>query len=166
MASIFTRSIRLVSRNALVHQSPAASVLGASRYQQLIRSLATAPPRVNAGLDQHTGLLESNPRSPDPSKTAFAGAVSKPEQHQLEDLYAGQPSAIDKAIQMFFFTEIVRGMWIVLENFFRPPYTIMYPFEKGPLSPRFRGEHALRRYPSGEERCIDIDMTKVGTVAS
>jgi NADH dehydrogenase (ubiquinone) Fe-S protein 8 len=46
------------------------------------------------------------------------------------------------------------GMWIVLENFFRPPYTIMYPFEKGPLSPRFRGEHALRRYPSGEERCI------------
>lgn len=47
-------------------------------------------------------------------------------------------------------------MWIVLENFFRPPYTIMYPFEKGPLSPRFRGEHALRRYPSGEERCIGM----------
>jgi ferredoxin len=42
----------------------------------------------------------------------------------------------------------------VLEQFFRPPYTIMYPFEKGPLSPRFRGEHALRRYPNGEERCI------------
>jgi NADH dehydrogenase (ubiquinone) Fe-S protein 8 len=42
----------------------------------------------------------------------------------------------------------------VFEQFFRPPYTIMYPFEKGPLSPRFRGEHALRRYPSGEERCI------------
>jgi formate hydrogenlyase subunit 6/NADH:ubiquinone oxidoreductase subunit I len=35
-----------------------------------------------------------------------------------------------------------------------PPYTIMYPFEKGPISPRFRGEHALRRYPNGEERCI------------
>ena len=32
--------------------------------------------------------------------------------------------------------------------------TINYPFEKGPLSPRFRGEHALRRYPTGEERCI------------
>lgn len=42
----------------------------------------------------------------------------------------------------------------MMENWFRPPYTIMYPFEKGPLSPRFRGEHALRRYPSGEERCI------------
>ncbi|TDL29842.1 NADH-quinone oxidoreductase [Rickenella mellea] len=68
--------------------------------------------------------------------------------------YKGGPSAIDKAVHLFFFTEIIRGMWIVLEQFFRPPYTIMYPFEKGPLSPRFRGEHALRRYPSGEERCI------------
>ncbi|PPQ78224.1 hypothetical protein CVT25_015543 [Psilocybe cyanescens] len=68
--------------------------------------------------------------------------------------YRDGPSALDKAVHLFFFTEIIRGMWIVLENFFRPPYTIMYPFEKGPLSPRFRGEHALRRYPSGEERCI------------
>jgi NADH dehydrogenase (ubiquinone) Fe-S protein 8 len=68
--------------------------------------------------------------------------------------YSKGPSALDKASQLFFFTEIFRGMWIVLEQFFRPPYTIMYPFEKGPLSPRFRGEHALRRYPNGEERCI------------
>lgn len=37
---------------------------------------------------------------------------------------------------------------------FKEPATLNYPFEKGPLSPRFRGEHALRRYPSGEERCI------------
>ncbi|KAF8238954.1 NADH-quinone oxidoreductase [Tricholoma matsutake] len=68
--------------------------------------------------------------------------------------YKYEATSIDKAVHLFFFTEILRGMWIVLENFFRPPYTIMYPFEKGPLSPRFRGEHALRRYPSGEERCI------------
>ncbi|KAJ7087404.1 NADH-quinone oxidoreductase [Mycena crocata] len=70
------------------------------------------------------------------------------------DPYKGGQTAIDKAVHLFFFTEIIRGMWIVLEQFFRPPYTISYPFEKGPLSPRFRGEHALRRYPSGEERCI------------
>lgn len=50
--------------------------------------------------------------------------------------------------------EIVRGLSITLGNFFKEPATINYPFEKGPLSPRFRGEHALRRYPSGEERCI------------
>ena len=37
---------------------------------------------------------------------------------------------------------------------FKEPATINYPFEKGPLGPRFRGEHALRRYPNGEERCI------------
>ncbi|KAJ7044660.1 NADH-ubiquinone oxidoreductase 23 kDa subunit [Mycena alexandri] len=70
------------------------------------------------------------------------------------DVYKDGPGALDKAVHLFFFTEILRGMWIVLEQFFRPPYTISYPFEKGPLSPRFRGEHALRRYPSGEERCI------------
>jgi len=61
---------------------------------------------------------------------------------------------MDKASNYFLLTEMMRGMYIVLEQFFRPPYTIYYPFEKGPISPRFRGEHALRRYPSGEERCI------------
>lgn len=46
------------------------------------------------------------------------------------------------------------GLGMTLSYMFREPATINYPFEKGPLSPRFRGEHALRRYPSGEERCI------------
>ncbi|XP_076656019.1 NADH dehydrogenase (ubiquinone) 23 kDa subunit [Halictus rubicundus] len=58
------------------------------------------------------------------------------------------------AMNKIAFTEIVRGMGITLSYIFREPATINYPFEKGPLSPRFRGEHALRRYPSGEERCI------------
>ncbi|CAO3676741.1 hypothetical protein G6F70_000953 [Rhizopus microsporus] len=64
------------------------------------------------------------------------------------------PGVLDVAAQHLLLTELMRGMWVVLENFFRPPYTIYYPFEKGPLSTRFRGEHALRRYQSGEERCI------------
>ena len=51
-------------------------------------------------------------------------------------------------------TELVRGMALTLFYMFRKKITINYPFEKGPLSPRFRGEHALRRYPNGEERCI------------
>lgn len=63
-------------------------------------------------------------------------------------------SALDKAGRYFLLMEMMRGMYCCLEQFFRAPYTIMYPFEKGPISPRFRGEHALRRYPSGEERCI------------
>ncbi|KAK4153765.1 oxidoreductase-like protein [Chaetomidium leptoderma] len=63
-------------------------------------------------------------------------------------------STFDKVGKYFLLTEMMRGMYLLMEQFFRPPYTIYYPFEKGPISPRFRGEHALRRYPSGEERCI------------
>ncbi|KAF2012051.1 NADH-quinone oxidoreductase [Aaosphaeria arxii CBS 175.79] len=62
--------------------------------------------------------------------------------------------ALDRAGKYFLLVEMFRGMYVALEQFFRPPYTIFYPFEKGPISPRFRGEHALRRYPTGEERCI------------
>jgi len=53
-----------------------------------------------------------------------------------------------------FSTELARGFMVTLANIFKEPATINYPFEKGPLSPRFRGEHALRRYATGEERCI------------
>ncbi|KAH0947643.1 hypothetical protein HN011_009309 [Eciton burchellii] len=59
----------------------------------------------------------------------------------------------DAATHMFFL-EIFRAIGIATSQLLREPATINYPFEKGPLSPRFRGEHALRRYPSGEERCI------------
>ncbi|KAF2905804.1 hypothetical protein ILUMI_00372 [Ignelater luminosus] len=60
----------------------------------------------------------------------------------------------DRAAQTIFWTELARGFGVTLAHIFKEPATINYPFEKGPLSPRFRGEHALRRYPSGEERCI------------
>ena len=52
------------------------------------------------------------------------------------------------------FHETFSGLLTSVSYIFKEPATINYPFEKGPLSPRFRGEHALRRYPSGEERCI------------
>lgn len=68
---------------------------------------------------------------------------------------------INQQPTLSFYLMSTPGMWIVIENFFRPPYTIMYPFEKGPLSPRFRGEHALRRYPSGEERCIGTSFCPI-----
>ncbi|KAJ6636349.1 NADH dehydrogenase (ubiquinone) 23 kDa subunit [Pseudolycoriella hygida] len=60
----------------------------------------------------------------------------------------------DRAGQTIFWTEMIRGLGVAMAHIFKEPATINYPFEKGPLSPRFRGEHALRRYPSGEERCI------------
>ena len=50
--------------------------------------------------------------------------------------------------------ELLGGMWLTFKYTFKPKYTVMYPMEKFPQSPRFRGLHALRRYPNGEERCI------------
>ena len=57
-------------------------------------------------------------------------------------------------LKNFALFEIMQGMALTLRYMFKPKVTIAYPYEKGPLSPRFRGEHALRRYPNGEERCI------------
>lgn len=54
----------------------------------------------------------------------------------------------------FFISEIVWGFILTGLNFFSKKVTFNYPYEKGPISTRFRGEHALRRYSSGEERCI------------
>ena len=51
-------------------------------------------------------------------------------------------------------TDFIGGLLIAIKELFKPKKTINYPFEKGKISPRFRGEHALRRYPNGEERCI------------
>src|SRR5213596_3948585 len=50
--------------------------------------------------------------------------------------------------------ELISGLALTLRYMFKRPVTVNYPYEKGPLSPRFRGEHVLRRYPNGEERCI------------
>ena len=61
---------------------------------------------------------------------------------------------LDRTARGLLLVEIVRGMWLTLRYFFKGKVTINYPYEKGPLSPRFRGEHVLRRYPNGEERCI------------
>ena len=63
-------------------------------------------------------------------------------------------SVLNRTAKSFLLQELLSGMWLTLKYVFRPKVTINYPYEKGPLSPRFRGEHALRRYPNGEERCI------------
>ena len=63
-------------------------------------------------------------------------------------------ATLDRAAYSLLMTELVSGMALTLKYFFMPKATIKYPFEKMALSPRFKGEHALRRYPTGEERCI------------
>lgn len=54
----------------------------------------------------------------------------------------------------FLLIELLKGLYITLKHFFGEKVTLYYPEEKTPKSPRFRGLHALRRYPNGEERCI------------
>jgi NADH-quinone oxidoreductase subunit I len=61
---------------------------------------------------------------------------------------------IDRGARSFLLSELIGGMLLTLRYMFKKPVTVNYPYEKGPLSPRFRGEHALRRYANGEERCI------------
>ena len=63
-------------------------------------------------------------------------------------------SAVANAMRSFLLLELGKGLFLTLKYFFKPKVTINYPYEKGSLSSRFRGEHALRRYPNGEERCI------------
>ncbi len=61
---------------------------------------------------------------------------------------------LDRTARSIFMADMVGGFALALKYAFKPKATLNYPYEKGPLSPRFRGEHALRRYPNGEERCI------------
>jgi NADH-quinone oxidoreductase subunit I len=63
-------------------------------------------------------------------------------------------ASIDRTAGRFLLAELVNGLILTFSYMFKPKATLNYPYAKGPLSPRFRGEHALRRYPNGEERCI------------
>ena len=63
-------------------------------------------------------------------------------------------SSIVQALRGALLTDFISAFFLTFREMFRRKATVNYPFEKNPLSPRFRGEHALRRYPSGEERCI------------
>ena len=62
--------------------------------------------------------------------------------------------ALRGLFKTFFLIELLGGLRLTLRNLFVKKVTIIYPEEKTPQSPRFRGLHALRRYPNGEERCI------------
>ena len=62
--------------------------------------------------------------------------------------------SVAQTLRGIFLTDFLGAFWLALREMGRRKATVNYPFEKNPLSPRFRGEHALRRYSNGEERCI------------
>ena len=61
---------------------------------------------------------------------------------------------IKRHFKTFLLLELLRGLRLTGKHLFKRKITVQYPEEKTPKSPRFRGLHALRRYPNGEERCI------------
>ena len=63
-------------------------------------------------------------------------------------------NAVKRYLKSLLLLELFKGLSVTQKYFFRPKFTINYPEEKTPKSNRFRGLHALRRYPNGEERCI------------
>ena len=67
---------------------------------------------------------------------------------------------LDQAARSIFLVDFVSAFFLAMRYFFKPKVTLNYPFEKGSLSPRFRGELALRRYPNGEERCIACKLAR------
>src|SRR6187399_254799 len=68
---------------------------------------------------------------------------------------------INATARALLLSEFVSAFFLAMRYFFQPKPTLNYPFEKGPISPRFRGLHALRRYPNGEERCIACKLCEV-----
>ena len=67
---------------------------------------------------------------------------------------------LGRSARMIFLWDFVSSFFLAMRYFFAPKKTLNYPFERSPLSPRFRGEHALRRYASGEERCIACSFAR------
>jgi len=70
-------------------------------------------------------------------------------------------SLLKRAIKTWLLTELFRGLMLTGKYMFKKKITVEYPEERTPLSPRFRGLHALRRYENGEERCIACKLCEV-----
>nr|XP_017825457.3 uncharacterized protein LOC108590685 [Callithrix jacchus] len=93
------------------------------------------------------------------SRSLHSSAVAATYKHvNMQEPKMDMRSVTDWAAQTLLWTELLRGLAMTLSYLFREPATINYPFEKGPLSPHFRGEYALRHYPYGEERCIACNL--------
>jgi len=72
---------------------------------------------------------------------------------------------IQQIIKTLVLWELLKGLSVTLRNLFKPKFTVHYPEEKTPQSVRYRGLHALRRYPNGEERCIACKLCEAACPA-
>jgi NADH-quinone oxidoreductase subunit I len=97
-------------------------------------------------LPRITPLSVSNNLTTDTGSRAAAGSATAIRRFEM--------TVLARTARSFLLIELVQGLALTFKYMFKQMVTLNYPCEKGPLSPRFRGEHALRRYPNGEERCI------------
>eukprot|EP00903_Cladosiphon_okamuranus_P006240 g6125.t1 len=134
------------------------SILAAGRRAALLANAASRTSSAVAVLPrQQFSSMPPNPPSVKSRERPEFKEATLPVDN-IEFKKTGILTTIDRLSNIMFMAEIFRAMWLSAEAFLKPKVTINYPFEKGPLSPRFRGEHALRRYPSGEERCISCKL--------
>ncbi|KAG8529305.1 uncharacterized protein KY384_005941 [Bacidia gigantensis] len=126
------------SLKTLVASRPTATALIAHGLRPHCKIAATIPR--SAFSTTNTNL--ATPSGPPPSNFRL------PHQKRWDE---SKDTSLDKAGNYFLLTEMLRGMYVVLEQFFRPPYTIFYPFEKGPISPRFRAPNAEYATETREE---------------
>ena len=119
----------------------------------------------DAGADgpRGRGDVAGGAPAPAPKNPQYQNNVAAP--GSAREAPADVAGVLDQSAQILFLSEMTRGMGLALKYFFTKKVTINYPFEKSPLSPRFRGEHALRRYPSGEERCIACKLCEAACPA-
>jgi len=72
---------------------------------------------------------------------------------------------LQQLIKTLLLWELLKGLSVTFRNLFKPKFTVHYPEEKTPQSVRYRGLHALRRYPNGEERCIACKLCEAACPA-
>ncbi|GFY89935.1 alpha-helical ferredoxin [Actinidia rufa] len=136
------------------HSTP----LSVSHSSSSPESTTVGTESTTVGTESTTTGTESTMDHSTPLSLLFLFRVTRANDEEREklakEISKDWSSIFERSINTLFLTEMVRGLSLTLKYFFDPKVTINYPFEKGPLSPRFRGEHALRRYPTGEERCI------------
>ncbi|KIH93372.1 NADH dehydrogenase (ubiquinone) Fe-S protein 8 [Sporothrix brasiliensis 5110] len=148
LATQVARRAMPLSGSGRLAASPIAAAVAAAAAAQPSATPLSARLAAAAALTANNASRRRAYATPSKSLPKGFRITPRPEWDQEKE------GTMDKVGKYFLLLEMFRGMYVLMEQFFRPPYTIFYPFEKGPISPRFRGEHALRRYPSGEERCI------------
>jgi NADH-quinone oxidoreductase subunit I len=89
-----------------------------------------------------------------PGDIDLGGRTRRLDANFVLDMVVIMVSAIRQFFSTFLLFELVKGMALTGRYMFARKITVQFPEEKTPQSPRFRGLHALRRYPNGEERCI------------